>query len=105
MQDNGYRVLDTRAFDKAISRKQGLIESYTSLNDEYDRIVSTLLVNWQGRGADAFRKDAQTVKTNIVGIFDILKMMCDTLEDIREVFAECDAGLGDYNRNPDGGGK
>ena len=101
MRDNGYVVLDTKAFDEAIAKKQDLINSYNALNEEYDRIVGNLLSNWKGRGAAAFEKDASTVKTNIVGIFDILKTMCDTLTDCKAVFAECDAALGEYNRNPD----
>lgn len=97
-----YVVLDTRAFDEAIAKKDGLIRSYTELNIEYDRIVDELMANWKGRGADAFLKDASTVKTNIVGIFEILKIMCDTLTDCKTIFAECDTALGEYNRNPDG---
>lgn len=101
MSDDAYVVLDTRAFDNAIAKKQDLIRSYNALNQEYDRIVNNLLANWQGRGATAFKKDATTVKTNIVGIFDILKTMCDTLTDCKEIFAECDTALGEYNRNPE----
>lgn len=101
MSDDGYVVLDTKAFDEAIAKKQHLINSYNMLNQEYDRIVNNLLANWQGRGATAFEKDARTVKTNIVGIFDILKTMCDTLTDCKEIFAECDKALGEYNRNPE----
>ena len=79
MKDNGYVVLDTKAFDQALAKKDTLIQSYNELNQEYDRIVNTLLQNWKGRGANAFKKDATTVKTNIVGIFDVLKTMCDTI--------------------------
>lgn len=103
MSDSGFVVLDTKAFDEAIAKKQGLINSYNALNQEYDRIVNNLMENWKGRGAAAFQKDAATVKTNIVGIFDILKTMCDTLSDCKEIFSECDAALGEYNRNPDAG--
>lgn len=103
MEDHGYVCLDTKAFDAAIAKKQDLINSYNELNTDYDRIVNNLLRDWKGRGASAFRRDAQTVKTNIVGIFDILKIMCDTLTDCREIFGECDAALGEYNRNPDVG--
>lgn len=103
MSDNGYVLLDTKAFDEAIDRKQDLINSYNSLNQEYDRIVNNLLSNWKGRGAAAFQKDALTVKKNIVGIYDILKTMCDTLTDCKEIFAECDHALGEFNRNPDSG--
>lgn len=102
MSDSGFVVLDTKAFDAAIARKPLLIESYNALNQEYDRIVNRLMENWKGCGATAFQRDATVVKTNIVGIFDILKTMCDTLSDCREIFSECDAALGEYNRNPDG---
>ena len=100
MKDNGYVVLDTKAFDQALAKKDTLIQSYNELNQEYDRIVNALLQNWKGRGANAFKKDATTVKTNIVGIFDVLKTMCDTLTDCKAIFAECDSALGEYNRNP-----
>lgn len=101
MANNEYVTLDTRSFDAFIESKDSLIKQYDELNTEYDRIVSALLANWKGRGAAAFAKDAKTVKTNIVGIYDILKILCDTLTDCRSIFEECDAGLGDYNRNPE----
>ena len=101
MSDSGFVVLDTRAFDEAIAETQALIRSYQALNQKYDDIINQLMENWKGRGATAFHKDATTVKTNIVSIYDILSTMCDTLRDCKEIFAECDAGLGDYNRNPD----
>ena len=100
MNDNEFVILDTRAFDEVLAKKQDLINSYNAINQEYDRIVAALLENWKGRGATAFQKDAQTVRTNIVGIFDILKTMCDTLQDCKAIFSECDASLGEYNRNP-----
>ena len=101
MPGDGYVVLDTKAFDLALSQKQSLIDKYEALNQRYDDIVSSLAANWKGKGAAAFLADARTVKTNIVGIYDILKIMCDTLTDCETIFAECDAALGSYNRNPD----
>ena len=101
MTDNGYVCLDSRAFDRFINQKQDLIRRYNEINRNYDMIVRTLLSSWQGRGANAFARDAFTVKKNITGIFDILRIMCDTLTDCREVFGECDKGLGEYNRNAD----
>ena len=101
MPGDGYVLLDTKAFDMALSQKQDLINKYDALNSRYDAIVSSLAANWKGRGASAFLKDAQTVKTNIVGIYDILKIMCDTLTDCKSIFSECDSALGTFNRNPD----
>ena len=101
MDNQGYICLDTRAFDAAIEKKEQLINSYNELTQEYDRIVRELKKNWTGKGADAFFRDAETVRANIGGIFDILKTMCDTLSDCREIFGECDTSLGNYNQNPD----
>ncbi len=93
-------LLDTRAFDKALEMKDTLLKDYDTINKNFDDTVNTLLKNWKGRGADAFKKDAQTVRTNIVGLNDILKTMCDMLEDCKEIFAECDSALGEFNKNP-----
>ena len=104
MADDGFVLLDTRCFDQAIAMRPSLVQQYEKIDTTYTETVETLLKNWKGRGAEAFADDARTVKTNITGIFEILKVMCDTLEDCREVFAECDKSLGDYNRNPPEGG-
>jgi uncharacterized protein YukE len=101
MVGDEYVLLDTGAFDNALGQKDSLIKRYNELNERYDMIVAELAVNWKGRGAEAFLKDAHTVKSNIVGIYDILKIMCDTLTDCKEIFAECDRALGEFNRNPD----
>lgn len=98
-----YLCLDTKAFDAAINTKDALLNAYVEINADYDRIINKLMTNWKGKGAIAFSSDAKTVKSNIIGIFDILKIMCDTLTDCRAIFGECDASLGEYNRNPDGG--
>ena len=76
-----------------------LIRKYDELVKEYDEIVRTLLENWKGQGALAFREDAQQIRTNITGIRDILTTMCDTLADCRAVFGECDTSLGNVNRD------
>ena len=96
-------VLDTKAFDAFIAERPNLVQRYDTINTTYDDIVKTLLNDWVGEGADAFRIDAKKVKANITGIYDILKIMCDTLTDCRQIFEECDKSLGDYNRNPGGG--
>ncbi len=100
MNDNKCRTIDTKAFDAVIDIKDELIREYDRINSDYNEIIQNLLDNWEGRGADAFREDATRVKTNIGGIYDILKTMCDTLTDCRLVFAEADKAVGDYNGNP-----
>ena len=89
-ESSEYVLLDTKSFDTFMAQKESL-----------DDIVKTLLSNWVGEGADAFEIDAKKVKANINDIYDILKLMCDTLTDCRQIFDECDKALGDYNRNPE----
>lgn len=93
-------TLDTKAFDAVKDLKDEIITDYDRINSDYDKIITKLLANWKGRGADAFREDATKVKTNIGGIYDILKTMCDTLDDCRKVIAEADSGNGDFCRSP-----
>ena len=62
MSGDGYVVLDTKAFDLALSQKQSLIDKYEALNQRYDAIVSSLAANWKGKGAAAFLADARTVE-------------------------------------------
>ena len=101
MSEECFVLLDTKAFEEALGKKDKLISAYTALNNDYDACIERLLKNWKGRGADAFEKDANIVRQNIAGTFDIIKTMCDTLEDCRAIFAECDRSLGAYNRDPD----
>ena len=99
MADDEYKLLDTRIIDAVVAQKNHWLQSYEAISTSYDEAVNGLLDNWQGRGADAFREDTQAVRRNISGVFDILRTMCDTLSDCREVFSECDSGLGNYNRS------
>lgn len=101
MAAEGFVLLDTDAIDAAISKKGDFLKRYDQINQDFDRIVETLLDNWKGRGARAFENDAYEVRTNLTGIYDILKTMCDVLTDCREIIGEIDSAIGQYNRNPE----
>ena len=98
MANEEYKVLDSRIIDAVIAQRGRWLQSYKEIDGSYQDAVNRLLENWQGRGADAFREDTRAVQRNISGIYDILRTMCDTLSDCREVFSECDKGLDNYNR-------
>jgi uncharacterized protein YukE len=100
MADCEYKRLDTNSFDDFFSNKERLVQEYDEINSEYDRIVSTLLENWDGLGAAAFKKDASEIKTNITSIFDTLQSMFNVLTDCYTTFQECDTSLGKFNRDP-----
>ena len=100
MSNAGVNTIDTSAFDAVMGIRGELLTDYDKLNADYDKIISTLLENWDGKGAEAFEGDATKVKTNIGGIYDILKTMSDTLLDCKEIITLSDNQIGDVNREP-----
>ena len=98
MQNQEYSLLDTNKFNSFINARSSLLSEYERINQRFNSVVQNLTGNWQGQGADAFVQDAQKVRTNIGGIQDILRTMCDTLIDCRDVFQECDTSLGSANQ-------
>lgn len=94
-----YELLDTGAFEKLISSQNQLKQRYQEIQTRYNRIVQDLISNWKGCGADAFESDTERIITNITGLQDILITMCDTLQDCRSIFAQCDTSLGSSNKN------
>lgn len=105
MAEHGYNLLNTGMIQKAVAKRDDILQKYDKIDSDYDAIVKKLLDNWKGDGAEAFEKDAQNVKANLTGVYEILKIMCDTLQDCLSVFQECNAGLEEYNRNPKGENK
>lgn len=101
MSNAGYNVIDTRSFDAVMNIRAELIQDYDRINNDYDRIISTLNADWKGRGAEAFVSDAAKIKSNITGIQNILKEMCDTLHDCREIIGMADSQIGEANANPE----
>lgn len=97
---NNINRMDTGDIQKAIAMRTELLETYDSINTDFDKVVKELLKNWKGKGANAFEKDAQTVRANVTGLNDILKTMCDMLEDCLDIFEESDASLKEFNENP-----
>ena len=50
---------------KAVAKRDDILQKYDKINSDYDAIVKKLLDNWKGDGAEAFEKDAQNVKAKI----------------------------------------
>ena len=92
--------LETSSIKAALAQKDHFVNEYTAIQNDYNDIVKVLSNNWKGKGAEAFVDDANKVRTNITGIYDILKIMCDTLTDCLAIYEECDKALGEFNRNP-----
>lgn len=83
------------------SKSQETIKEFSDIKKEFERINSTLLSIWKGRGASAYKRETDHILENIGGIKDILDSINDgVLNDIKENYNKLDADLGDFNRNP-----
>lgn len=98
-QNNGFVFLDSSSIEEFISKSADFIERYDTIQNTFNTTVKTLLENWKGRGADAFERDAENIRSNITSLRDILATMTDTLADCLEVITECDMEIGKINRN------
>lgn len=94
-----YKLLDTTSFNKFIDNRDKFLSEYVAIQKEYVNAVEDLISIWQGKGAKAFYEDATVIKTNIIGIGDILQTMCDMLIDCKSVFDECDISIGKVNKD------
>lgn len=94
-----YRKLDTTAFSDFLSQKNYFINTYQNISNRYRNIKDTLLQNWKGHGAEAFSRDAELIQQNIIGLAEILKTMCDTLQDCQSIFDQADSAIGEGNKN------
>jgi len=99
MSTQAFNLLDISKFDNFINAKSSLLAEYDAINRRFESIKRNLAENWDGQGADAFAQDSQIIRTNIGGIEDALRTMCDTLIDCRAVYVECDNALGTANRS------
>lgn len=71
MAEHGYNLLNTGMIQKAVAKRDDILQKYDKINSDYDAIVKKLLDNWKGDGAEAFEKDAQNVKANLTGVYEI----------------------------------
>lgn len=78
------------------------ITEFKAIKKEFERINSTLLNNWKGEGADAYKNETDHILENIGGIEDILTGINEgVVKDIKDNYISLDEQLGEFNRNPE----
>ena len=98
MSNNNGVVIDVATIDKVLAMRNSMLRDLMSVTTQYDRVTAALLKEWKGKGAAAFKKDAESLRVNFASLYDLAKSMFDTLEDVREIYIECDADLAEYCR-------
>ena len=84
-----------------MTKSQELITEFDNIKKEYERINEELLKDWEGHGADAYKKETDHILENIGGIKDVLDGINNgVLNDIKNQYDKLDEELGEFNQNP-----
>lgn len=79
------------------------IVEFNAIKEAFNDINSTLLKNWQGEGADAYKKETDHILEKIGGIEEILKSINEgIIKDVKDSYVKLDEQLAEYNKNPEG---
>lgn len=91
---------DIGKLENFITESEEAITEFSNIRNEFDRINSTLLANWEGSGESAYKQVSDHITEKVGGIKDILDTINDTVvKDIVEQYKSVDSELGEYNRH------
>ena len=101
MADNLFVSADIGKIEQFERDSAEVIREFNAIRTEFEDINSTLLRNWQGEGADAYKDETDHVLEKIGGLEDVLKAINESVfNDIKEIYTNLDNELGEFNRNP-----
>lgn len=82
-------------------KSQEAIKEFDAIKDKFHDINDTLLRNWEGDGADAYKEETKHILENIGGIKDILDAINNgAVKDIKDSYLKLDDELAEFNKNP-----
>lgn len=97
---SGFVRADIGKFESFITESEEAITEFSNIRNEFDRINSTLLANWEGSGKSAYKQVADHITEKVGGIKDILDTINDTVvKDVVKHYKSVDSELGEYNRH------
>ncbi len=77
------------------------VKEFNAIKKEFESINTTLLNNWQGVGAEAYKKETDHILEKIGSIEDVLKTINEgVIKDIKDNYLKLDEELGEFNKNP-----
>ncbi len=104
MADSAFVSADIAKISKFMSDSEIAIKEFNDIKDKFNSINSTLLSKWEGKGADAYRKETDHILENIGGVKDVLDGINNSaVKSIKEEYDKLDQQLDEFNRNPGSG--
>ena len=90
--------------DKLVQFEKDSADAVREFNDikrKFESINSTVLRNWEGEGAEAYKYETDHILEKIGSIEDVLKTINEgVIKDIKNNYLKLDEELGEFNKNP-----
>lgn len=77
------------------------VREFNAIKTKFESINSTLLKNWEGEGAEAYKYETDHILEKIGGIEDVLKTINEgVMKDVKDNYLKLDDELCEFNKNP-----
>lgn len=101
MADSGFVSADIGKIAKFMSESEEVIKEFDAIKEKFNSINSTLLSQWKGEGAEAYKKETDHILENIGGIKDVLDSINNgAVKSIKDEYTKLDNELAEFNKNP-----
>ena len=87
---DGYNVIDTKGFDKALQSIRNAIEEYKKARNVIDTEGEALRSTWEGAGGEQFAKVFQELQSNMIDDIETLQEIHDRLENGKLLYEQGD---------------
>ncbi|MDD6824794.1 MAG: hypothetical protein PUE12_01530 [Oscillospiraceae bacterium] len=95
---------DIGKLEGVITKGQEIITEFNKIKSDFETINSTLLSNWKGYGADAYKYETDHIMENLVNVEEVINSINDSaINDIIDNYNKLDEELGDFNIDPSQG--
>ncbi len=92
---------DIGKLEGVITKGQEIITEFNKIKSDFETINSTLLSNWKGYGADAYKYETDHIMENLVNVEEVINSINDSaINDIIDNYNKLDEELGDFNIDP-----
>ena len=95
---------DIGKLEGVTTKGQEIITEFNKIKSDFETINSTLLSNWKGYGADAYKYETDHIMENLVNVEEVINSINDSaINDIIDNYNKLDEELGDFNIDPSQG--
>lgn len=95
--------VDTTKIGAFIDQCPDLITEFEAIKTKFNDINTTLLTDWEGEGADEYKKESDHILEKIGDLGSVLNEITGgTIKDLRDAFSGFDDEMQAFNENPGG---